>query len=112
MRKPAQRALILAVGFSAIVMLIAGCEENASGTRAKLRFEAHQNRELKKEIERQKELVAECEQERKKFEKEAGKDVEELMQLALDELTKENQRLLEENEKLKQQLREYERNRK
>lgn len=112
MKRPTQRAFVLAVGI-VVIMLIAGCEEANVSNAKKSRLIADENIRLKKEleqcgreIEKQKKLLEECLQGKKVAEERADKGVEDLMNNILKDIIKDNRELREENEKLKRELEE------
>jgi len=99
MRKPVQKAIVLAVGI-VVIMLIAGCEEESQSNTKKSRLIAAENIRLKKEIEKQKELLEKCLQEKKAPEEMSPEGAQDLTQFLLEESVKLN----EENEKLKAEI--------
>lgn len=120
MRKSTKKALLLAIGAIVAVTLFAGCQEEkqsdaeSSITRSKLI--AAENRQLrkditklkelhKKEIKRQEKLLDKCLQEKKALGTQASKALlEEMMSHVLTGVTEENAELREENESLKSQI--------
>ena len=112
MKKPAQIAVVLAV---AVVMLIAGCEEQSLSNTKKSKLIAAENIQLKKELEKrdreieeQKKLVDKCLREKKGQEDKTQEKVEELMGLIFESFGEENKELRKENENLKAQVQQLE----
>ena len=104
MKRWTQKAVILAVGV--VIMLTAGCEkENPL---------VNENRQLKeqveqrdKEIEKQKELIAQCLQEKEDWAEQTQKDIKGLMDSAIKDF-EEIIKLREENAKLKSHIEQLE----
>ena len=118
MKQTARKTLVLTIGMVAIVMLIAGCEEQQSIPK-KSRLVATENQQLKEqlqqreqEIEKQKELVAKCQKEKEVLRESVNRSTSVLMEhftvenealkARVEELQKENDRLKAEIEQLKQ----------
>ena len=99
MKRPVQKAIVLAVGI-VVIMLIAGCEEESQSNTKKSRLIAAENIQLKKEIEKQKELLEKCLQEKKTPEEMSPEGTQDLTQFLFEE----NIKLHEENEKLKAEI--------
>ena len=89
MKRPGQIALVLTVGI--VVISVMGCAEQNLSDNKKCRLIANENRQLKKQIETQKEslveeierqetLVAKCLQEKKALEERSWKNIQELRQ--------------------------------
>lgn len=124
MSRQAKGTIFSVVGIVFVVMLVAGCEEELSNVK-KHRLIATENRQLKKqlaqleveierqktlhntEIEKQKQLLEECEQAKKVKAEQPPENVEDLFGILNDALT-ENQVLSEENEKLKARVQQLE----
>jgi len=110
MKRPAQKAFVLAVCI--VVMLIAGCEEeeNLSNPK-KSRLIAAENMQLKKdlerrdkEIERQKELLEKCLQEKNTWKEKARQNIQEQVDSIFTAVMEKNKELRKENESLKAQI--------
>lgn len=99
MKRPVQKAIVLAVGV-VVIMLIAGCEEESQSNIKKSRLIAAENIQLKKEIEKQKELLEKYLQEKKPPEEMSPESTQDLTQFLFEE----NIKLHEENEKLKAEI--------
>ena len=113
MRKSIQTTLVLTIGIVFVIMLLAGCQEQGLSNTKKSRLIANENRQLKqqlarrdREIEKQKELVAKCLEEKKKLESLSQGQIENLMGGAFENISRESAELIEENEKLKAQIEE------
>jgi len=125
MTKPDPKALLLAVAAVVATTLIIGCEaENLSDTKSntpKSKIIAAENRRLKKEIQRlntvhkkeikrHEKLFKKCEQEKQTLvELSSGSGIKDLMDTAIDDLTREYAKLRAENENLKSQVQELQR---
>ena len=113
MKKPAPKAFILAVGVVFVVMLTAGCEEqNLSGTK-RSRLIAAENRQLKEQlkqrdagIERQKELLEKCLEEKKSLEEQMKEKIKSQVSDILALFGEADKEVREENEKLEAQIEE------
>jgi len=110
MRKPAQKAIVLAVSIFAI-MLVTGCEEQDNLNIKKHKLIAVENTQLKKDlalldkkIEGQQKLIEKCEQEKEALEARPQKDFKGQLDAVLIDLSKENERLQNENKGLTAQL--------
>jgi len=105
--------LLLAVGIVVATTLIIGCEaenlSDAESNTARSKLIAAENRQLrkeiknlkelnKKELKRQEGLLAKCQQERDALVKLSGEGIRDLMDTALNDITKEAARLREEIE--------------
>ena len=112
MRRQTKKTLVLAVGIALVIMLIAGCEEEQRISSTKRsRLIAQENMQLKKDldnrnrkIEKQKELLDECMQEKKVLQKESKRNIQEQVKGVFDAVFEENIKLREENKKLKAQI--------
>ncbi len=109
MKGPAQRVFVLAVCI-VVIMLIAGCEEGNLSNAKKSGLIADENMQLKKdleqcnrEIEKQKELLAKCLQQKESSQEQMQKIIEDLSGDTLSDF-EEIMKLREENEKLKAQI--------
>lgn len=115
MKRPAQKAFVLAVGIVAIA-LIAGCEEEQNLSSTKSAVKKHQiiaaeNMRLKeelerrdKEIEKQKELLEKCLEEKNAWKVKAQKNIQKQVDSVLTVVMEKNEELRKENEKLKAQI--------
>ncbi|MHC4790041.1 MAG: hypothetical protein ACYS8Y_01165 [Planctomycetota bacterium] len=115
MKRLFREATILIIGI-AIVTMIGGCEEekDASSLETNIkrsRLVAIENVQLKKEleqrdkeIEKQKELVEKCQQEKKVLKKQLDGDIQEQLDGMLTDVMDKNAELHEENEKLKVEI--------
>jgi len=111
MRKSARKPVILAVGV-ALIMAAAGCqEEQKIPNDKKSRFVAAENIELRKqlqqrekEIENQKQLLAQCEQDKKLLQEKSTKYAEDLIRIALTTIGTQTKKLRQDNESLKMQI--------
>ena len=110
MRKSTKSAFVVAVGII-VVMSLAGCQEQNLQSAKKSRFIAEKNIQLKKqlkqrdkEIERQKQLLAKRQQEKKNLEGVSKEGVENLIGTVFKGFSEENMRLQRENEELKAQV--------
>jgi len=119
MKRPVQGALILAVG---VVVLIAGCGQQASPNVKKSRAIAAENIQLRKqleqrskeiealkeqhgkEIKKQEKLLAECMEENETLKKKSQQNIRDQVKGVLDAVMEENKKLRGENEKLKAQI--------
>ncbi|MHC4461092.1 MAG: hypothetical protein ACYS6W_04195 [Planctomycetota bacterium] len=116
MKRPAQKAFLLAVGI-VLITLIAGCEEeekNLPDTK-RSRLIAAENMRLEKalkqrdnEIESQKELLEKCLKDKNAWKKKSQQNVQEQVDRVLTVVMETNQKLREENEKLKVQIEQLE----
>jgi len=113
MRKSVQKTLVLTMGIVFVIMLLAGCRERGLSDTKKSRLIADENRQLKeqltrrdREIEKQKELVAKCLEEKRKLESLSVTQIENLMGGAFENISRENAELREENQKLRAQIEE------
>ena len=104
MKRQNQKAVILTVGV--VIMLIAGCsEQNISKSEIrKSRLIAVENKRLGREIEKQKELLAKCLEEKKALEEQLQKSGKGRMIDLLEAVTKENSKLHQTIERLKAQV--------
>lgn len=110
MKRLTQKAFVLAVCIVGIA-LIAGCEEESKIDTKKSRLIAAENMQLKKdleecqkEIEKQKELLEQCEQAKKDIEEQSAKNIEDLFDDIFGDVLKESQVLREENEELREEI--------
>ena len=111
MKRPAQKAFLLAVGI-VLITLIAGCEEEANLPDTKRsRLIAAENMRLKKdlerrdkEIERQKELLEKCLQEKNTWKEKAQQNIRKQVDSILTAVMEKNVELHKENEGLKAQI--------
>jgi hypothetical protein len=122
MRESARKAFVLAAGVA--VVLIAGCGGREPPSVKKSRAIAAENMELRKELERrgeeieklkeqhdkeikeQEKLLAECQQEKESWKEKSRQNVRSQVKGVLDTVMEQNAKLREENEKLKAQIKE------
>jgi Na+/phosphate symporter len=122
MKESARKAFVLAAGV--VVMLIAGCGGQEPPSVKRSRVIAAENMELTKELERrgeeieklkeqhdkeikeQETLLAECQQEKETLKKKSQQNVRSQVKGVLDTVVEQNAKLREENEKLKAQIKE------
>jgi len=122
MKNTFRKALVLVVGVA--VTLIAGCGQKEPPNVKKSRLTASENIELKeqlkqssREIERlnelhdekiteQKNLLEKCQQEKETWKKKSQQNIRDQVKSVLDTVVEENAKLREENEKLKTQIKE------
>ena len=122
MKKPARKALFMAIGVA--VMLIAGCGEKEPPSVKKSRTIAAENIELRKqsdnrsknieklreqhdkEIKKQEKLLAECRREIETWKKKSKQNIRRQAESVVDRLMEEIAKLRGENEKLKAQIEE------
>ena len=118
MRSSVGKVLVLAIvaGF----VFAAGCEEETMSTSKKDRLISAENiqlrdklEQLEKQLEKQKELLGQCQQEKqtlqeqvKDYEGKSKQKVETMMSLILQSVGKETEKLRQENERLKVQIEE------
>ena len=113
MRKPIHTTLVLTTGVVFVIMLLAGCqEENLPDTR-KSRLIADENKQLKqqlarrdREIEKQKELLERCLEEKKNLKDMLQGQVKDLLSPALEKVSRERNELRKENEEFRAQIEE------
>ena len=126
MKRPAQKAFVLAVGI-VVIMLIAGCDEEQNLSSTKSAVKKHQliaaeNMRLKKELEqrdkeikRQKELhdkkikqqqtlLEKCLKEKNAWKERAQQNIKEQVDKVLAAVMEQNAKLRDENETLKAQI--------
>jgi len=104
MKRWTQKAVILAVGV--VIMLIAGCEKENPLANENMQLK-EQLEQRDKEVEKQKELIAQCLQEKEDWKERTQEDIKGLTENALKDL-EEIGRLREENVKLKSQTEQLE----
>ncbi|MBA7617616.1 hypothetical protein ES703_24931 [subsurface metagenome] len=104
MKRWTQKAVILAVGV--VIMLIAGCEKENPLAKENMQLK-EQLEQRDKEVEKQKELIAQCLQEKEDWKERTQEDIKGLTENALKDL-EEIGRLREENVKLKSQTEQLE----
>ncbi len=122
MKEPARKALVMAIGVA--VILIAGCGEKEPPSVKKSRTIAAENIELRKqldnrskdieklreqhdkEIKKQEKLLAECQQEIETWKKKSKQNIRRQAKSVGDRLMEEIEKLRGENEKLKAQIEE------
>lgn len=104
MKRRVQKAVILAVGV--VIMLTAGCEKENPLANENMQLK-EQLEQRDKEIEKQKELLAKCLQEKEDWGERVQEDIKSLTENALKDL-EENIKLGEENDKLKSQIEQLE----
>ncbi len=122
MKKPARKALVMAIGVA--VMLIAGCGEKEPPSVKKSRTIAAENIELRKqldnrgkeveklreqhgkEIKTQEKLLVECQREIETWKKKSKQNIRRQAKSVGDRLMEEIEKLRGENEKLKAQIEE------
>jgi len=104
MKRRIQKAVILAVGV--VIMLTAGCEKENPLANENMQLKG-QLEQRDKEIEKQKELVAKCQQGKKDLEGRIQKEMKDLGDGALRDF-EEIIKLGEENDKLKTQIEQLE----
>ena len=104
MKRRGQKVVILAVGV--VIMLTAGCEKENPLANENMQLK-EQLGQRNKEVEKQKELVAKCLQEKKDWEEQMQKDMKDLGEGALRNF-EESVKLREENDKLKAQIEQLE----
>jgi len=121
MKRPVQKALVLAVG---VVVLIAGCGAPEPPSVKKSRLIAAENRQLREELEQrskeieklkerhdremkeQEEVLAKCLEEKETWKKKSQESIRDQVKGVLDVVVEENAKLREENEGLKAQIEE------
>ena len=115
MKRPAQKAFLLAVGI-VVITLIAGCDEEQNLSSTKSAVKKHQliaaeNMRLKKdlerrgkEIERQKGLLEKCLQEKNAWKEKAQQSIRKQVDSVLTVVMEKNEELHKENESLKAQI--------
>lgn len=124
MKEPARKAFILVVGVA--VMLIAGCGQGETPSVKKSRTIAAENMALKKQlkqrsseieklkelhdrkIKEQQKLLAKYQQENETLKQKSQRNIRNQVKGVLDTVIEENAKLREENEKLKAQIKELE----
>ena len=122
MKEPARKALVMAIGVA--VMLIAGCGEKEPPSVKKSRTIAAENIELRrqldsrgkeieklreqhgKEIKKREKLLAECQREIETWKKKSKQNIRRQAKSVGDRLMEEIEKLRGENEKLKAQIEE------
>ncbi len=120
MKKPARKIFVLAVGV--VVISIAGCGQPEPPSLKKSRLIAVENTRLKKELEqrnsqierltklrnkeskKQDKLLAECVKEKESWKQKAQQNIRKQVKGVFDAVMEQNAKLLEENEKLKAQI--------
>jgi len=125
MKRPVQKALVLAVG---VVVLIAGCGAPEPPSVKKSRLIAAENRQLREELEQRSkeieklkerhdremkeqeevlaEVLAKCLEEKETWKKKSQESIRDQVKGVLDVVVEENAKLREENEGLKAQIEE------
>jgi len=110
MKKILHKAIILVIGICFFIVLITGCEEQELSDK-KARLIATENIELKeqikqldKEIEKQKNLVKQCEGDKEVLKGQLDGGMQDMMSGVLESIVQENKSLQEENAKLKTQI--------
>ena len=113
MRKSVQKTLVLTIGIVFVIMLLAGCQEQALSDTKKSRLIADENRQLKQQltqsdrkIQKQKELLENCLEEKKNLRAMLQGQVKDLLGPAFEKISRENAELRKENERLKAQIEE------
>ena len=104
MKRRVQKAVILAVGV--VIMLTAGCEKENPLAKENMQLK-EQLEQRDKEIEKQKELLVKCQQEKKDWKEQIQESIKGLRDGATKDL-EEIGRLREENAKLKTQIEQLE----
>ncbi|MHC4558538.1 MAG: hypothetical protein ACYTFW_08930 [Planctomycetota bacterium] len=122
MKGPVRKALVLLVGVA--VMLIAGCGQQEPPSVKKSRAIAAENIELQKQLKQrgkeieklnelndekmkeQQKLLAKCQQEKETWKEKSQQNVRNQVKGVLDTVMEENAKLRQENEKLKAQIKE------
>ena len=109
MKGRAKKAFVLAVGI--VVMLIASCEEENLPDAKRSRLIAAENMRLTKalkqrdkEIERQKELLEKCLQEKNSWKAKAQQNIQKQVDSIFTAVMEKNKELRKENESLKAQI--------
>lgn len=105
MKRWTQKAVILAVGV--VIMLIAGCEKENPLANENMQLK-EQLEQRDKEIEKQKELLAKCLQEKEVLKENSQKNIRGQVESILVVVMEENVKLREENDKLKTQIEQLE----
>ena len=115
MKRPARKAFVLAVCI-VVITLIAGCDEEQNLSSTKSAVKKHQliaaeNMRLKKalkqrdkEIERQKELLEKCLQEKNSWKEKARQNIQKQVDSIFTAVMEKNKELRKENEGLKAQI--------
>ena len=113
MSKSVQTTIVLTIGIVLVVILTTGCEEQSLTSTRKSRLITTENRRLKeqlaqrdKEIEKQKKLLQQCLKEKKYFEEDAKKSMEEIIGLNYNILMEKTEKVEGENKKLKLEIEE------
>lgn len=113
MRKSIQTGVFFAIGIVLVVMLAAGCEEQSLTSTRKSKLIANENRQLKEQLVRRDRKIEslrnqfqECLKEKKYFEEDAQKKMEEMIGLSYNILTEKSEKVKEENKKLKLEIKE------
>ena len=104
MKKTVQKVSVLAVGV--VIMLIAGCEKENPLANENMQLK-EQLEQRDKEIEKQKELLVKCQQEKKDWEEQIQESIKGLTDSAIKDL-EEIGKLREENAKLKSHIEQLE----
>jgi len=104
MKRRVQKAAILAVGV--VIMLTAGCEKENPLAKENMQLK-EQLEQRDKEIEKQKELLVKCQQEKKDWAEQIQESIKGLTDSAIKDM-EEIGRLREENVKLKSQIEQLE----
>jgi len=113
MRKSVQTTLVLTIGIVFVITLLAGCQEQSISDTRKSRLIADENKQLKqqlarrdREIEKQKELLEKCLEEKKNLKTMLQGQVKNLMEGALEKVSRERAEFRKENEGLRAQIEE------
>ncbi len=104
MKRWVQKAVILAVGV--VIMLTAGCEKESPLAKKNMQLK-EQLEQRDKEVEKQKELFAQCLQEKEDWKEHLQESIKGVTDGALKDL-EERVKLGEENAKLKMQIEQFE----
>ncbi len=102
MKRPSQKVFVLLAGV--LIMLSAGCNEQGLSDTRRSRIIANENRQLSKEIESKKKLLAKCLEEKQVMKKKLETDMWSIADPFIDEnviLRQENKKLKAEIEQLK-----------
>ncbi len=113
MRKYVQTTLVLTIGIVFVIMLLAGCQQQGLSDTKKSRLVANENRQLKeqlarsdREIKKQKEILENCLEEKKNLKAMLHGQIKNLMEGALEKVSRESAELRKENEGLRAQIEE------
>jgi len=116
MKRPTQKAFVLAVGIVVVIALIAGCDEEQNLSSTKSAVKKHQiiaaeNIRLQKELERrdeeikkQEKLLEKCLKEKNTWKEKAQQNIQKQVDSILTVVMEKNKELREENESLKAQI--------